>query len=119
MSKNRNKERLVSGHCDLDNRRIYFYGKISAVSECQAHYFVCCDIRERFEYNKFVEPVLTMCKTFTSSDHILRNITPSGIIYFEDSERKNVIRFSKPRPVRPIGGEGYGELGEELVDLSL
>ena len=117
MSRNRNKERLVAGHCDLGGRRIYFYGKISAVSDCQAHYFVCCDIRQRFEYEQFVNPELTICRTFTSSDYILRQVSPAGIVYFEDKDMKHVIRFQKPKVIQPIGGEGYGEDGEEIVDF--
>ena len=116
--KDRNKERLVSGHCDLGNRRVYFYGKISSVSELQAHFFICCDIRERFNYNRFVEPELTMCRTFSSSDYILRSRVPSGIRYFEDRERKKEITSLRPKVIRPAAGEGYGEKGEEIVDLS-
>lgn len=117
MARNRNKERLVSGSCEVGGRTIYFYGKISAVSELQAHYFVCCDIRERFEYNRFVEPNLTMCKTFTSSDYLLRVKTPSGINYYADKERKEPMPIKRPRPIHPKLAEDFGPEGEELVDL--
>lgn len=115
MGNNRQKERLVSGYCDLPAGRIYFYGKTTSVSENQAHFNVCGDIKRCFDIDTVVSPVLTMCRTFSSSDFILRRVSPNDIEYYSDKDKKNKIDVVRKR--KTTIEDMYGEDGEEIVDI--
>lgn len=88
---NRNKQRSVVGYCDTSKGKIYFYGKATSVSDKQAHYFICCAIRDTFQLNEFIEPVIQRCETFTSSDWLVRNKVPERLSFYKDAGHKELI----------------------------
>lgn len=113
---NRLKERLLRGYCDLHTGRIYFYGKTSAVSDNQAHFNLCWDIKRCFKIDYMVNPVITECSTFSSSTYLARRVAPSEIRYFSDSKHKEEIKVVREHRGR-CASSYYGEEGEEIVDI--
>lgn len=113
---NRRKDWLLSGTCVLPNgNTIYFFGQTNAVSSSQAHFNLCWDIKRCFNVEDMVNPVISLCTVFTSSNHIMRRVTPSTIKYYDDAARKCEILIT--RKPSQCASSIYGEEGEQIVDL--
>lgn len=115
---NRRKDWLLSGGCVLPNgEKIYFFGQTNAVSSSQAHFNLCWDIKRCFNVDEMVNPEISMCTVFTSSNHIMRRVTPGNLKYFKDVERKQEILVE--RKPSQCASSVFGDEGEEIVDLGI
>lgn len=115
---NKRKDWLLSGVCVLPNgETIHFFGQTNAVSPSQAHFNLCWDIKRCFNIDEMVNPILSLCTVFTSSNHIMRRVTPSNIKYFKDIERKQEIVVK--RRASQCASSIYGEEGEEIIDFNI
>lgn len=115
---NRRKDWLLSGVCILPNDEvIHFFGQTNAVSQSQAHFNLCWDIKKCFNVDESVSPILSLCTVFKSSNNIMRRVTPSNIKYFKDAQRKEEIVVK--RRTSQCASSIYGEEGEEIIDFDI